>query len=208
MAEGAKDQETKPIIFNLFPLQRRSVLVAFSNLSPKENLSAVGEAVSEEKQIFDRTNPHVSSYVSDFVNDMTARGVPSETIDQIAWGVLICYRVLREEAESQGGVLPTFTDEFIEEYHQDQVDNIGRITTEDQLTLKQTGVQLSNKQLLIFEESEPVFSKIVREKLGLTSDELAKQDWKYRGIVELYSLFRKGCSDPKNFSETPNKKIS
>ena len=203
MDEGGKDQEVKPIISNLFPLKEQSVLAAFSNLSPKENPHAVGEAANEEKHVFDTTNPHVSAYISDFVNDLTKRGVHSEMIDQVGWGVLMCHRVLREEAASQGGVLPTLTDEFIEEYHQDDLNEIKRVTIEDRLTLKQTAVQVSNRRLLMFEKSEPKFSKIVREKLGLKLDELAKQDLKYSGIVDLYWLFKKGCSDSKNFQQVP-----
>lgn len=201
MSEGAKDQERKPIISELFPLRKQSVLAAFRALSPAENPSACQEAVKEETDIFRETNPHTLTHFANFAQEMRNREVAEEAIDQMFWGVVVSHRALREQAKSKGGVLPTFTDEFIEDYHGKSVERIRAMSVDKEIAVQQGAIQLSNMDLVKFENWEPEFSKIVKEKLGFQSDSHRAKDVKYAGIVDLYMLFRAGCSDPKNFQK-------
>ncbi len=198
MSESGQDQEKQTIVPNLFPLRKESVLAAFRDLSPAENPSVAQEAVNEEMRIFRETNPYVFNYFADFAQDMRNRKVAEELIDQVSWGVMVGHRALREEAKFKGGVLPTFTSEFIEDYHRKDVERISAMSYE-KITVQQAAIQLGNLELVKFERWEPESRKIVREKLGLQSDWRPEQDGRYLGIIDLYLLFKEGCSDPKNF---------
>lgn len=199
MAEGEQDRETKTIAA-LFPLGKEPVLAAFRALSPLENSSAQ-EAVNEETEIFRETNPHAFNQFVGFAQEMKNKKVAEEAINQMFWGAMVCHRVLREQAKLKGGVLPKLTTEFIEEYNEEGSEKTRAMSVDKGITVQQVASQLSNMDLVAFENWEPEFSQIVTAKLGLQSDLRRAKDLKYTGIVDLYCLFREGCSDPKNFQK-------
>lgn len=199
MAEDTVEQERQPVISDLFPIGEQSVSAAFKELSLRENPSSFGEAVNEETRIVGKTNGCVSNYFSDFAQEMKERKASEEVIDQFSLGAIIGHRVLREEAKSKGGVLPTFTEEFVEGYHNKDVERLKVMKIDDQLTVEQAAIQVGNIEIIRFENWEPKFSKILREKLGLQSGWRREDDPVYLGIVEQYLLFRAGCKDRKNF---------
>ena len=203
MDEGGKDQEVKPIISNLFPLQEESVSNAFRDLDPRENPFSAQKAVDEETRMFRDANPNVFSYFADFAQEMRDGKVPEDGINQMFWGIMLCYRALREEAKSKGGVLPQFTDEFIESYDKNDMENIKAECTDKGISRGQAIAQLANMDIVKFENLELEFNMIIREEFGRQPNWQANQDFKYSGIMDVYFLFREGCSDPKNFQKAP-----
>lgn len=200
MAEGAVEQEGQPIISKLFPLSRDSVLTAFSELSPRENPSSAQLKTNEEKRILDEKNPHVSTYFSNFAQQMREGGASEEDTYQVSLGAIIGHRVLREEAESKGGVLPTFTKEFVKDFHNKDVERIRAMSADKKITDEQAEIQLGIMAIDMFKDWEVEFSEILKDKLGLQqSDWRSENDLVYLGIVEQYLLFREGCEDSKNF---------
>lgn len=198
MAENARDRETQAIIPNLFPLGKEPVLAAFRDLSPIQNSSGFQEEADRELDILRQTNLHVLRRIV-----QSLRTLPSKEYgDQIVGGILVCYRALRKEAESRGGVLPTLSEEFIERYYVEERNNIGAESTDKNLSIPQVAIQLNKQALVKFENREPQFSEIAREQLG-GSDWHPEEDLGYLGIINLCLLFREGCSDPKNFQTNP-----
>lgn len=199
MDEGAKEQEKKPVISNLFPIHGKSVSAAFEKLSLTENPSGAQAAANEEMDRLCETNPYVATYFGQMLSEfpVTAR----ETADQIYLGILIAHKILREGARLRGGILPTFTLDFVQDYHNKEVESIIAESRDKNLAIPQIGIQLRNKRLVEFENRESEFSRIVRIKLGVQSDWHPEEDPRYLGIVNLCVLFREGCKDPKNFQQ-------
>ncbi len=204
MSEGVVGREGY-IIYNLFPVGRESVLTAFKDLLLPENpsvgqVASTQEARHEEMGILCKTNLHVSTSLEDLIESYTP-----EKADGMRLGSLIFHRALRKEAKSRGGVLPTFTEKFVKDYD-DQTQSSAEKSAEEAflyrgLNLKEAGRELRRKNIVIFSNSEPEFSKIVREKLYLRSDSRPEENLIYSGIIDLYLLIKKGFSDPKNFKD-------
>ncbi len=207
MAEDAKDQELKPITSNLFPVGEQSILRAFRDLIPPKNPSAVQiasaeAAEDEEKRILGETNPHVLTSFEIFLEFYT-----EEKAKQIFQGALIFHRALREEAESKGVTLPTFSEQFVQDYDQ-QTQNSADESAEvafryKKLSLEEAAREFRRTNIVIFRNLEPEFSKIVEKGFGAQPNWLPEEDFRYKGIIYQDLLFRAGCSDPKNFQKTP-----
>lgn len=187
MDEGSKDKEVKNTISDLFPLKKQSVVAAFETLN-----------LDEEKQILSKTNPHVLTSFEEFLEYYSKKNA-----EQMLFGALVCHRALREEARVRGGALPTFTERFIEDYD-DQAQSTTDKSAEEalyhkKLSPEQTGREFSRQNIVVFRNKEPDFSKIVERELGAQPNWLPEEDFRYRGLIDQYLIFRKGCSDPKNF---------
>jgi len=196
MAEGSKDQEGEPIIYDLFPIGEKSVLAAFRDLSPIQNSSGFQAEADGELDILSQTNPHVLKQVVQSLLTLPSK----EDGDQIFGGILVCHRALRKEAESQGVQLPTLTDEFTKRHYEKEIDNILAKGKEKKLSITQA-MRLSKIQMLSqFENLEPQFSEIAKEQLG-GSDWHPEENLGYLGIINFYLLFKEGCKDPKNFQQ-------
>ena len=207
MAEGGKDQEVKPIISDLFPLREESVLKAFKGLIPSQNASleqraSVQAALDEEERNLRATNPHVLTSFEIFLEFYT-----EENAKQMFWGALIFHRALREEAESKGVTLPTFTEQFVEDYDQQTQSSADKSAEEalrhKKLSREEAARGFRRTNIVIFRNLEPEFSKIVERGLGDKPNWLPEEDFRYRGIIYQDLLFRAGCSDPKNFQKAP-----
>jgi len=196
MAEGAKDQELKPIISNLFPLEGKFVLTAFEELSSISNPSGFQAEADRELAILRQTNLHVLEEIVQILRELPSK----EDGDGIFAGILVCHRALRKEAESIGGQLPTFTDEFTKRYYEEEEDNILEQSEDKKVDRMQAAMQVKRQQLVQFENWEPEFSTIAKKLLAERgADWHPEENPMYLGITNFYSLFRAGCSDPKNF---------
>lgn len=195
MGEDRVEQEKQPIITNLFPVGKESVLTAFGDLSLTENPSGAEPVANQEMDILSETNRHVSDYDIEVLSQL-----PTEASDQLIFGVLICHRALREEARGRDGILPTLTAEFIQEAHDREVEAIRAESVDKQISIQQAATELSRMHIVEFQNMEPEFSETVRRKFGTQPDWDPEQDLRYAGIINTYLLFRTGLSDPKNFS--------
>ena len=205
MAEGAKDQEKQTIIPNLFPVGEQFILRAFRDLIPPKNPSAdqiasAEAAADKERRILGETNPHVLTSFEIFLEFYS-----EENAKEIFRGALIFHRALREEAESKGVTLPTFTEQFVQDYDE-QTQNSADESAEEALRHKklnheEAAREFRRRNIVIFRNLEPAFSKIVEKGLGDKLNWLPEEDSRYKGIIYQYLLFREGCSDPKNFQQ-------
>jgi len=193
MGEGAIEQEKQPIISDLFPVSKQSVLTAFGELSPTENPTGAEAAAMQEMKILSETNLDVLDYDLRILAQ-----IPREAGDQLLGGVLVCHRALREEARARGGILPTFTDEFIQKFHNKGVKTLQARIVKEQISVHQAASELTRLHLVEFENMEPEFSETVKRKLSVQPDWDPEKDLGYAGFINTYLLFRQGCSDPKN----------
>ena len=199
MAEGAKDQErnpeTKAAILDLFPLKRQSVLIAFTNLDPRNNSFHVTKAVEKEIGILGRTNIYASSSFGNLIGSYT-----EDAAAQLRRGYAICHQALRLGAK---GELPKFTEQFVQGYDDEQDRKVKEVLNREKpQSVPLAELAIKQKNLAMFREFEPVISKIVESKLRAGSRQWKpEEDDIYRGFMDLYFLFREGCSDPKNFAE-------
>lgn len=196
MAENRQEEQT--IGPNLFPLEIQPVLTAFENLNPREDSFSVKSAEDEESRILRETNPHALTSFEELLDSYT-----EDHAAQFRRGNLICHQALRLEAISRGGVLPTFTEQFVQDYDMDQERRAEEEVVDKQLQRRpyQVSLQKRRANVTIFRNLEPEFSKIVEKELGVELGWLPEKDYTYSGIIYLYSLFRKGCSNPKNFRQ-------
>jgi hypothetical protein len=184
MEEGAVKQEGQPIISDLFPVGAKSALAAFRDLSLQENPDGAEAAATQEMNILSETNRDVLDYDLGILLQ-----IPREAGDQLFGGVLVCHRALREEAKARGGILPTFTDEFIQEFHNKGVEALRARIANEQISDHQAASELTKLHLVEFQNMEPEFSKIVREKLGVHPDWRPEEDPRYLGIIHMHFLF-------------------
>lgn len=203
MAEDAKDQggkhqERKPIISDAFSLQKEFVLAAFQNLNPRNNSASVKAAVDEEIRILGRTNIYASISFGNLLEYYTDEDI----VAQKRKGNAICHQALRLGAN---GELPKFTEEFVQNYDEEQDRKVEQeLKRENPQSRALAELLIKQKNLAKFREFEPEISKIVERKLRAGSRGWQpEQDQVYSGIIDLYFLFREGCSDPKNFQQNP-----
>lgn len=199
MAEGAQDQggkhqEVKATIKDFFPLKGRFVLEAFKNLNPPNNSSDdVKKAVDEEIGILGRTNIYASISFGNLLEYHPDKTVAA----QLRRGNAICHQALRLGAN---GELPKFTEEFVQVYDDEQDRKVKEELNEKQLKPSEGVLPRRLKNVARFREFEPEISKIVEKKLRAGSRRWRpEQDYIYAGFIDLYFLFREGCSNPKNF---------
>lgn len=199
MAEGTRDRERQAVISNLFPLQEQSVLDAFNKLSFKTNPDGAQTEIEQEMNIFSETNPYAVTYFVQMLKEFPSK----EKADQIFWGILVCHQALREQAKLTGGILPTFTKEFVQDYATKREEKFKSIGIDKNITIEEAIIQSSRQDLVKFENMEPGFSNIVGREKGKKAGWGPEQDLRYSGIINLYWLFKQGCSDPKNFQQSP-----
>lgn len=203
MAEGAKDQggrhqEIKTTVEGLLSLKKLFVLEAFKNLDPHNNSDDVKAAVDEEIRILGRTNIYASISLGNLLEYYTDEDV----VAQKRRGNAICHQALRL---GTNGELPKLTGQFVQAYDEEQdikvEEELGRENPQSRALAE---LLIKQKNLAKFREFEPVISKIVERKLGSRSRHWQpEQDQVYSGFIDLYFLFREGCSDPKNFQTNP-----
>ena len=203
MGEGDKDQggrsrEAEVAILDAFPLKRQSVLTAFKNLGHQKDFNDVKKAVDEEIGILGRTNIYASISFGNLLEYYTA-----DVTTQVRRGNAICHQALRLGSK---GELPKFTEEFVQAYDDEEEKKLGEERFDGkQMSLQQAGVAKRQAKVDRFREFEPAISKIVERKLRAGSRQWKpEEDGIYKGFIDLYSLFREGCSDPKNFAEKPS----
>ena len=201
MSEGAKDQggrsqEAEVAILDVFPLKRQSVLTAFRNLYSPKDSSDVKRAVDEEIGILGR---NVHALIS-FGNLSEPYSEPVAT--QKRRGNAICHQALRLGAK---GELPKFTEQFVQAYDDEQDERVGEeLNREKPQSRALAELLIKQNNLAKFREFEPEISKIVEGKLRAGSKHWQpEQDYIYSGFMDLYFLFRDGCSNPKNFQQNP-----
>lgn len=193
MDEGAAERKN-PIISSLFPVGEQSVLTAFGVLSPA---SEEEEEEEEEKRILRETNPYVLASFERLLESYTEKNAK-----QMLWGALIFYRALREEAKSKHVPLPTFTEQFVEDYDKQAQTNADKSAEEalrdKKLNLGKAAGVFRRNNIVIFRNLEPEFSRIVEEKLRSSqSNWLPEEDFKYTGILDMYFLFKKRTRRPQ-----------
>jgi len=188
MSEGGLGQERQPIIFDLFPVGKEAALNAFRNLSLAENPSGAQEAVIQEASILNESNPYVFAYFLQMLGGFPPEA--SKTTDQILWGALIYHQALREEARFRGGRLPIVTREFLQDYYGMEAKAIVSEQKDKKMSLQEAGTQLRKMKQIEFEHTEPEFSKIVREKLGVHPGWRPEEDPRYLGIIHMHFLFK------------------
>jgi len=207
MSEGGLGQEKQPIISNLFPVGEQSILRAFSDLIPPkkptaDQIASAEAAADEERRILRETNPYVLTSFKIFLEFYT-----EEKAKQILRGALIFHRALRKEAESKGVTLPTFSEQFVEDYDQQTQtsadENLEEALRYKKLSPEEAARAFRKTNIVIFRNLEPEFSKIVERGLGAEENWLPEEDFRYKGIIYQDLLFRAGCSDAKNFQKTP-----
>ena len=197
MDEGAADQERQPVISDLFPLGEKSVLTAFQEIYPHAG-SFVEDVVSNEREILRRTNPYVLNSLEQLIDAYT-----EENAKLMLEGALICHRALRREFKIKSGILPSLTEDFVRNYDEEKQGIADRRIDED-ITHRervQAGEELRKMRIFRFRQLEPVFSRIVEEKLGDQPKWVPENDYRYRGIIDQYLIFREGLSNPKNFQQ-------
>lgn len=197
--QGRKHQEVKTTIEDFFPLKKRFVLEAFENLDPRNNSDDVKKAEAQETLLLGKTNPYALISFGNLLESYT------ETVAaQVRRGNIICHQALRLGVN---GKLPKFREEFVQEYDEDQDKRVEEELNRQQLQPHQGALPKRQENVARFREFEPAISKIVERKLRTGSKHwLPEQDNIYSGFMDLYFLFREGCSDPKNFQPTPNQK--
>lgn len=204
MSEDVIEQERQPVISNLFPVEEQAARTVFRYLSRRGNPSGYKEEVDKEKNQLNEINPHVFLYIKDTLGEISRQLGSKEAEDQIMWGVLISHRALRVKAKSREGVLPTLTDDFVKEFQKQEIENIITLARNENKSTNQAAKRIAKQELARFESYEPEFSQIAREELsGSDPNWDPEQDRRYSGIIDLYLLFREGCSDPKNFAQNP-----
>lgn len=208
MSEGIVEPE-RYIVYNLFPVGKQSVLTAFKDLIPPKNpsvdqLASAEAAADKEKRKLSETNPHVFNSFEELVG-----GYTQKKAKQMFLGALICHRALREEAKSRGGALPTFTEQFVQDYDieqdrkaQEEINDKQQLIDIKVIGIKEITRQVRRNNIFNFRNLEPEFSEIVeKKKLGVQSGWLPEEDYRYTGIIYLHSLFKAGFSNPKNFKD-------
>lgn len=193
MDEGGAELEKQPDVSKIFPVSEKSVLSAFKNLSLTENPTGALAESNKEIEIFSEINPHLLDYDEGILMQL-----PGEEGDRLLEGILVCHRALREEAEARGVVMPSFTNEFIEEFHNKALEGLRTIIDDKKIPIHQAIDESVKLRLDEFQNMEPKFSEIVRKKLNVPDWDPAR-DFKYLGITNTYFLFREGLKDPKNF---------
>lgn len=187
MAEGEKGKERQTIVSDLFPLRGQSVEAAFEPFNP-----------NEEKRMLSETNPHVLNYFEALTGHYAKMGqYAKDETEQALLGILICHRALREEARFRGGVLPTLTERFVDNYNENLERNVHDELGDKKLDFDETRKQIHRANLVIFRNFEPAFSWLVEEKFR---DQTHPEDsFRNLGIINMYLLFREGCSHSENF---------
>ena len=200
MSEGAKDQggqnqEVKTIILDVFPLKKQSVLTAFNNLGYQKNSNDVKKAVDEEIGILGKTNIYASISFGNLLEHYT-EDVAADT----RRGNAICHQALRLGLK---GELPKFTEQFVQAYDDERDRKVEEeLNREKPQSRALAELLVKQKNIAGFREFEPAISKIVERKLRAGSRHWQpEQDHIYSGFMDLYFLFREGCSDSKNFQK-------
>jgi len=201
MSEGTKDQggkhqERKPVLLSIFPLNKESVLTAFKNLDPRKDSSDVEKAVDKEIGILGRTNIYAAMSFGNLLDYYTK----DVAVDRRR-GNALCHQALRLGAR---GELPKFTETFVQAYDDEQEEMAEKELDDTHLQPSQVALAKRQENVARFREFEPKMSKVVERKLRIGLGWLPEEDQIYKGFMDLYFLFKEGCSDPKNFAESPH----
>jgi len=184
MDEGTKDRERQTIVADLFPIREQSIIAALGTLD-----------LEEEKRILSNDNGHI-------LDSFEELGESYSEDKAGGWilGTLICYRALREEGRFRGGYLPRLTKQFVESYDKEEEEDVEKeIIDKPLLRISEVGGEIRRAKVVKFRNFEPEFSKAIEKEFGGQQDWSAENDYRYLGIINLYLMFRRGCSDPKNF---------
>ena len=161
MDEGRKDQIKQPIAPSSFRIGEISAKKTFQELFPQGIPNR--EELDEEKKVLKATNPDLAKFIEEDLG-LVEDGFPGKDATQRYDGYVIGYRALREEAEAQGGVLPKFTKEGLEDYKEDEEETMIKESDAGEYSNRnEGGLKRRKSRLATFRSSAQAFSKIVEE---------------------------------------------
>lgn len=196
MAEGGVEQERKPIDPSLFHIGEESAARAFEELSPQGIHNRA--KLDEEKEILKDANPNLVKFIEEYLG-LDEGGFPRKDARERYDGYLICYRALRKEAKAQGGVLPKFSKEGLEDYHESEEEGVIKESDAREYSNRDEGALKRGKfRLLKFRNSEPAFSKVIEENFGAIQPWKPDDDPRYQSIIDLCLAVGLGSKVPIN----------
>ena len=150
------------------------------------------------------TNPFVSDYFMQMSEDIRSKNMPKGAYN-LLWAVLVCHRALREQAKLKGGILPRFTQEFVQDYIKKSGERFTKAMEDKNIGIKEAFSQIVRQNVVEFENMEKEFSDLIGSEDDTQWTE--EQTLQYiPAIISIYRLFREGSRDPKNFQIDPSKK--
>ena len=156
--------------------------------------------LDKEKKVLRATNPNLAEFIEEDLG-LDKDGFPRKDATQRYDGYVIGYCALREEAEAQGGVLPKFTKEGLEDYEEDEEQGLIKESDDGEYSNRDEGGLKRRKfRLATFRGSEPAFSKIVEENLGAVQNWKPEDDPRYQTIIDLCLAVGLGSKAPKPLS--------